>query len=112
MKALWENRPPYVIELTIISVLLTLVMTVGAFAMLSPVYAGEVQYITPRIPSEQEKVEALQLGYILNGFSMVRHPTYGSIDVSTGFTNPLLLPPQGVVRTIPIDPKKKKDRER
>ena len=69
----------------------------------SPALAEEVKYVTPRIPTEAEKVEALQLGYILNGFSMVRHPSQGSIDV-TGYQTPI----PGVVRTIPIDPSKKK----
>jgi hypothetical protein len=77
-------------------------------AMFSPVYAGEVEYITPRIPSEREKVEALQLGFILNGFSMVRHPKDGSIDVSQGFDPTFSLSsPPGVIRTIPIVPSKK-----
>ena len=35
------------------------------FAMVfSSAYAGEVQYIHPRIPSEAEKIEALKLGYL------------------------------------------------
>ena len=33
-------------------------------------------------PSEEMKINALKLGYILNGNSMTRHPHYGSIDVS------------------------------
>jgi hypothetical protein len=62
-------------------------------------------------PSEAEKVEALRLGYILNGFSMKRDLSAGSIDVSQ-LTSPLLnlSPAPGVVRTIPIivtPPKKK-----
>jgi hypothetical protein len=65
----------------------------------------------PRIPTEAEKIEALRLGYILNGFSMVRPLYEGSIDVSQ-LTNPTLVlsPAPGVVRTIPIRPEKKKDR--
>jgi hypothetical protein len=34
-------------------------------------------------PSEEVKVNALKLGYILNGSSMTRHPSNGSIDVSS-----------------------------
>ncbi len=48
-------------------------------------------YRTPRIPSEAEKVEALKLGYILNGFSMSRAAGEGSIDL-TVYTRPLVLP--------------------
>jgi len=33
-------------------------------------------------PSEEMKINALKLGYLLNGSSMTRHPHYGSIDVS------------------------------
>jgi hypothetical protein len=61
-----------------------------------------------KTPTETEKVEALRLGYILNGFSMTRHPSEGSIDVSLYRRHtalPSTVPPQipGVVRTIPID---------
>jgi len=33
-------------------------------------------------PSEEVKINALKLGYLLNGSSMTRHPSQGSIDVS------------------------------
>jgi len=61
----------------------------------------------PRIPTETEKVEALRLGFILNGFSMTRHPSEGSIDVTPYRRHtamPSTVPPQipGVVRTVPI----------
>jgi hypothetical protein len=74
-------------------------------------------YVMPRIPTETEKIEALKLGYILNGSSMVRWGS--SIDVSNlagpSLPSSLLSPPQGVVRTIPITPapsalKNRKDR--
>ena len=42
----------------------------------------EVKYITPEIPTEQEKIDALKLAYELNGNSMVRRPELGSIDLS------------------------------
>ena len=63
--------------------------------------------VPPRIPTETEKVEALRLGYILNGFSMTRHPSEGSIDVTPYRRHtamPSTVPPQipGVVRTVPI----------
>jgi hypothetical protein len=75
----------------------------------SAVLAEEGIPVMPRIPTEAEKVEALRLGYILNGFSMKRSPSEGSIDVSQ-MANPTLLlsPAPGVVRTIPITPTKKK----
>ena len=50
----------------------------------SAALAEDVQYITPEIPSEAMKVEALKLGYIANGFSMDGHME-GSIDVSQAF---------------------------
>jgi hypothetical protein len=52
----------------------------------SSAYAGEVEYKMPRIPSETEKVEALKLGFILNGGSMVGDGR-GSIDVSASFNS-------------------------
>ena len=47
---------------------------------ISPAQADETKYVMPRIPSEAEKIEALKLGYILNGFSMVRYGS--SIDLN------------------------------
>jgi hypothetical protein len=52
------------------------------------------------VPDEVTKIEALKLGYALNGNSMVR---WGSIDLS----DRTLTPPPVVVRTIPITPPKK-----
>jgi len=50
----------------------------------------EVKYITPEIPTEQEKIDALKLAFELNGNSMVRHPSQGNIDLSgpAGFSLP------------------------
>ena len=42
--------------------------------LMHPALAGEV--------TEQDKIEALKLGYILNGNSMVRAPGAGNIDLS------------------------------
>ena len=56
----------------------------------SPAFAGE-DTVPPRVPTEQEKVDALRLGYILNGFSMTRDLSEGSIDVRT-YRQPLVLP--------------------
>ena len=42
----------------------------------------EVKYITPEIPTEQEKIDALKLAYELNGNSMVRSTGAGNIDLS------------------------------
>ena len=54
-----------------------------AFLLTSPALAGEeTVYIMPEIPTEEMKIEALKLGYIANGFSMVGT---GSIDVSGAF---------------------------
>ena len=54
-----------------------------AFLLTSPALAGEeTVYIMPEIPTEAMKIEALKLGYIANGFSMVGT---GSIDVSGAF---------------------------
>lgn len=73
--------------------------------LLIPVAASAEDYVMPRIPTEAEKIEALRLAYILNGFSMTRELSAGSIDVSQ-LMNPVLTP--GVVRTIPIKPDKRK----
>ena len=57
-------------------------LLLAATLLASPALAEEVQYITPEIPTEAMKIEALKLGYIANGFSMVGN---GSIDVSSAF---------------------------
>ncbi len=75
-------------QLAAISVLLVLVMVTAGWA-------------SSDVPDEATKIEALKLGYILNGNSMVR---WGSIDLN----NRTLTPPPTVVRTIPIEPPKKK----
>jgi cell division septation protein DedD len=80
------------IRTSIMLVILTLVVMTVA------VLAGE--------PTEQEKTDALKLGYMLNGNSMKRELSEGSIDV-TGLSNLMVTPPPGVVRTIPITPAKK-----
>ena len=51
------------------------------------------------VPDEQTKIEALKLGYILNGNSMVR---WGSIDLTAPIEKP--------IRTIPINPNNKSDK--
>jgi hypothetical protein len=75
-----------------------------AFLLLaSPAGAGEVEYIMPQIPTEQEKIDALKLAYELNGNSMVRSIGAGNIDLSgpAGFSLPKsdriipLVKPQG-----------------
>jgi hypothetical protein len=71
----------------------------------SPALAGEdVEYITPDIPDEATKRAALLLAYELNGNSMVRHPSLGSIDLSP--------PPKGLLpktdRLIPLVREKQK----
>jgi hypothetical protein len=62
-----------------------ILVIIGVAFFASSAFAEE--YITPRIPSEAEKVEALRLGYLLNGNSMVGN-MQGSIDVSGAF-NPI-----------------------
>jgi len=44
---------------------------ITAALLASPAMAQDVEYITPKIPTEQEKIEALKLAYALNGNSMV-----------------------------------------
>jgi hypothetical protein len=44
--------------------------------------SAEDVYIVPEIPDEITKSEALKLAYEINGFSMVRHPGDGMIDLS------------------------------
>ena len=52
----------------------------------------EVKYITPEIPTEEEKIDALKLAYELNGNTMVRRPEHG-IDRPVGAGQ--LLPAKG-----------------
>ena len=61
-----------------------------ALLLTSPAVAGEA-VVPPRVPTEQEKADALRLGYILNGFSMTRDLSEGSIDVGM-YRKPLILP--------------------
>jgi len=44
---------------------------ITAALLASPATAQDVEYITPKIPTEAEKIEALKLAYVLNGNSMV-----------------------------------------
>jgi len=44
---------------------------ITAALLASPAMAQDVEYITPKIPTEAEKIEALKLAYALNGNSMV-----------------------------------------
>ena len=49
----------------------------------SPTLAQDATiYVTPQIPTEAEKIEALKLAYDLNGNSMVRRLELGNIDLS------------------------------
>jgi hypothetical protein len=81
---------------------------IGALATWAKAHAGDdTIYVMPKIPSEAEKVEALRLGYVLNGFSMKRELHQGSIDVSGLMGTPA----PGVVRTIPIRPEPKKAKQ-
>lgn len=56
--------------------------------------------IVPPPPTEYQKIEALKLGYLLNGNSMVR---WGSIDL----TDPLVLSTPSSVAPIKVLPTKK-----
>jgi len=70
-----------------------MIRTIAILLLLSSPALGEEQsiYKTPRIPTEEEKINALKLGYILNGFSMSRAFSEGSIDITT-YQRPLVLP--------------------
>lgn len=48
----------------------------------SPALGDDVQYVMPEIPDEATKRAALLFAYELNGNSMVRHPSLGSIDLT------------------------------
>ena len=77
--------------------------------MVSPAFAGEdtsvvakddaTVWVYPRIPSEEEKSAAIRKAYEINGNSMVG---WYMIDLSQ--------PPPVAVRTIPIEPAKKRER--
>ena len=53
----------------------------------STAVANEPKYVMPQIPTEEEKIMALKLGYILNGDSMV-----GSRMIDLTGPKPLLPP--------------------
>ena len=103
---LWQMRPPHIIKLGIIAILMVLIMVKGGFAADDNNKADkDVVYIMPKIPTEEEKIAALKLAYELNGKSM---EGYGRMVDLSG-------PLPGNIRTIPItpdqEPKKKKDRK-
>jgi hypothetical protein len=62
-------------------------------------------YVTPKIPTEAEKILALKLGYELNGRSMVR---WGAIDLTgpTPVTVDDLIGPPPPSRVIPMERRK------
>ena len=65
--------------------------------LLAPAAAQDVEYITPKIPTEAEKIEALKLAYALNGNSMV---SYGyMIDL----TDPNVVKGDKLVAPLPGD---------
>ena len=70
-----------------------MIRSIAILLLLSSPALGEEQsiYKTPRISTEEEKINALKLGYILNGFSMSRAFSEGSIDI-TQYQRPLVLP--------------------
>ena len=76
-------------------------MLLAATLLASPALAEEVQYVMPEIPTEAMKVEALKLGYIANGFSMVGP---GSMVVSGAF---MVFPPP-IAPPDPPAPKKRR----
>jgi hypothetical protein len=72
--------------------------------MVSPAFAGEdtsvvakddTVWVYPRIPSEEEKIEALKLAYILAGSSFSGGPM---IDLS----KPYMVPK--VIQSVPVEP--------
>ena len=66
-----------------------------------PALAGEV--------SEQDKIEALKLGYILNGNSMVR---WGSIDLTGPAQTKRMLEPTVPLTPVPTTPVKPVERSK
>jgi len=88
MKLFWSLRPPYTVELMLIVIFTLALLIVGALA-------------DPVIPDDKTKTEALKLGYVLNGNSMVR---WGSLDLSSPGT--LIIP--NIVKTNPVIPDRKR----
>jgi len=92
-----QYRPPHAVVVGIIAAALILAMVIVAFAE-----EDKTVWVYPRIPSEDEKVAALKKAYELNGNSMVG---WYMIDLSQPE------PPPAAVRTIPIEPDKKRSRK-
>ena len=70
-----SNDPSQLIENIRRNVKVTNLFVAALLLLATPALAQE--------PSEEVKINALKLGYILNGSSMTRHPSNGSIDVSS-----------------------------
>jgi hypothetical protein len=70
-----SNAPSQLIENILRNVKVTNLFVAAALLLPGTARAQE--------PSEEVKTNALKLGYILNGSSMMRHPSSGSIDVSS-----------------------------
>jgi hypothetical protein len=90
-----QYRPPYAVVVGLIAATLILVGVIVAFA------GDTTVWVYPRIPSEDEKAAAIRKAYELNGNSMVG---WYMIDLSQPE------PPPVTVRTIPIEPAKKRER--
>lgn len=82
----------------IIAILLCLTSTASA-ASAGDTLTDADRAIVPPEPTEYQKIEALKLGYLLNGNSMVR---WGSIDL----TDPLVLSTPSSVAPIKVLPTK------
>lgn len=57
-------------------------LVLAGLLMIQAARADDTVYIMPEIPDEATKRAALLFAYELNGNSMVRHPSLGSIDLT------------------------------
>jgi hypothetical protein len=92
-----QYRPPHAVVVGIIVTVLILLGVIVAMAGedTSVVAKDDTVWVYPRIPSEEEKIEALKLAYILAGSSFSGGPM---IDLS----KPYMVPK--VIQSVPVEP--------
>jgi hypothetical protein len=99
-----QYRPPYAVTVVIVVIALILAGVIVAMAEEGTSVVAKddaTVWVYPRIPSEEEKAAAIRKAYELNGNSMVG---WYMLDLSQPE------PPPVTVRTIPIEPPKKRER--
>jgi len=77
---------------------------IAVLLLTSAASAEETIYVYPRIPTEEQKIEALKLGYVLNGNSMVGR----TIDLTKAFAPAVELVAPPIEKIKPANGSKRK----